>query len=76
MMMPLENHRVARVSPRFPASPPDAEPPRLGAYLLVAIVALITGLIIGLSVGQARRGAPAEWSSPAPAKPHPRALEP
>lgn len=76
MMAMVENHRAVHGSRGLTYSTLDAGTPRLGVYLLIAIIALATGFIVGLSVGQARQGAPAEWPSPAPTKPHPRALEP
>ena len=45
---------------------------RYFAYVLVALVALLTGLVLGQLVGPPERGSRADW--PEPAMPRPREI--
>ena len=54
---------------------PGHEPDRLrlSAYILVALLALLAGIIIGVFSGQSDQGSRAGWP---PANPNPRSLSP
>jgi hypothetical protein len=77
MNVSAKKHREVNDSSGLPTpSLNEGDPLRLGAYLVVAIVAFLTGFIVGLSSEQTRPGSRIEWQSPTPSLPHPRSLEP
>jgi hypothetical protein len=69
-----------RAVSRAPANPgmerlAAEDPLRLGAYVVIAMLAFVTGFILGQLSAQAPLGSRIDWPPPPPAKPHPRALQ-
>jgi hypothetical protein len=48
---------------------------RIAAYVLIAIIAFVTGMLVGNSRAPAKGGSRIEWPSSESLRPHPRSLQ-